>query len=82
MRPAVPILCIIDDDPTRAGGRLWNYPIVPREEALRMDLEAIVLSSNGREEELWEAAEPLRQAGVEVIALYGGDGHRAPSGTK
>lgn len=71
MSPATPIACIIDDNPALRGTRLWNYPIVPMSEALTMPLDAVVLSSNAMEDELWAAAAPLRERGVEVLRLYG-----------
>jgi len=66
----VPIAGIIDDDPARAGGSLFGVEIVPAERALRMGLDAVVLSSDAHEEALWRRSEAFRRAGVEVVRLY------------
>jgi len=70
MQPPVEIVCLIDDDPRLAGERLWNYPIVGRDAARTLGLDAVVLSSNSREEELREAAAALASDGVEIVPLY------------
>lgn len=70
MEPRLDIACIIDDNPAIHGVKLWGYPVVSRERALEMSLQAVVLSANSHEDKLWERARPLREAGIEVIRLY------------
>ena len=67
--PAVCLVCVIDDGDFSAA-TLWGRPIVPVVEALRLKLDAVVLSSDTVEDRLWAAAEPLREAGVRVERLY------------
>lgn len=68
--PPVRIECIIDDDATRHGERLWNIPIVGMEEALGRGVRAVVLSANSIEDVLWERAAVARERGVRVVRLY------------
>ncbi|MEM1166461.1 MAG: hypothetical protein AAGI30_09260 [Planctomycetota bacterium] len=68
--PPVDIVCIIDDDPLRAGSRLWNIPVVSRTDVLHMGINAIVLSSDTAEDAMWRASATLRDAGLHVIRLY------------
>jgi len=69
--PPVEILCVIDDAAGGRGRRLWNYPIVTLDEARAMQPDAVVLSANSIEDKLWANAAPLRDAGIEVVRLYG-----------
>ncbi len=69
-RPPVSIECIIDDAAANHGQTLWNYPIVSQADALARGVQAVVLSSNQWEPQLWERSRPLREAGVEVLRLY------------
>jgi hypothetical protein len=68
--PAARVDCIIDDHPARAGTRLWNYPVVTREEALRRGVKAVILSGNSVENLLWENSALFRDAGIPVLRLY------------
>lgn len=72
MEPDVEIAAIIDDDARRHGSRLWGYPIISPEEALGMNLDAIILSANSVEDLLWERTARHREAGIRVVRLYGG----------
>lgn len=65
------VACIIDDDTRRQGGRLWGFPIVSREQALAMAVDAVVLSSDLYEDELWANSRVFRDAGIEIVRLYG-----------
>jgi hypothetical protein len=67
MDPPAPIACILDDNPSLRGRRLWNYPVHSIRDGAGLGLEAVIVSAAAMEEELWLAAEPLRRAGVEVI---------------
>lgn len=71
MQPRVEIACIIDDNASIQGTKLWGFPIVSLQEAAGMGLDAVVISANSIEEKLWANAKPLRDAGVPVIRLYG-----------
>jgi hypothetical protein len=73
MEPPVEIVCIIDDN-ADGDGRLWGYPVVTRDAALALGLDAVVLSANTWEDRLWEAGAPLREAGIPVHRLYGTTG--------
>jgi hypothetical protein len=69
--PPVDVVAIIDDDPARIGGRLWNYPVVSRDEAVGLALDAVVLSSDAMEPVLLGRASVLQSLGVAVQSLYG-----------
>lgn len=66
----VEIVAIIDDGMGDQNKRLWGFPVVTRETALSLNLDAVILSANSVEHKLWELAAPLRDAGIEVIRLY------------
>lgn len=70
MQPPVPIDCIIDDNPSRHGQRLWGWPIVSRDEALRRGIKAVVFSANTFESILWDNSECFLKAGLPVFRLY------------
>lgn len=72
MEPNTEIVCIIDDDTRRHGQRLWGYEIVSREQALDMNLDAIILSANSIENQLWQNASVFRDRGVPTYQLYSG----------
>lgn len=69
--PCVDIVAIVDDDPARVGGRLWNFPVVSREQAIDLELDALILSSDAIEPRLRARASGFEQRGVRVIGLYG-----------
>ncbi|MEM9082747.1 MAG: hypothetical protein AAGB34_04060 [Planctomycetota bacterium] len=64
------IIAIVDDNPALIGQRMWNFPIVTMKEALALELDALILSSDAHETRLREAAEPLQQNGVRIVGLY------------
>lgn len=68
--PPVEIICFIDDDARLAGSKLWNIEIVEPDKAMQLGLDAIVLSSNAREEELASSADGLRRSGIKIMRLY------------
>lgn len=78
MEPPVNLVCIIDDNESLRGRRLWGYPILTRDEALREGVEAVILSSDSNEDALWEQSGTLRAAGVEVLRLYADGASLAP----
>lgn len=64
------VRCIIDDNAKLWGKTLWNFPIVSREEALRLGVDAVVLSSDSMEQRLFDNARIFMDAGIEVLRLY------------
>ncbi|MFT5424294.1 MAG: hypothetical protein ACI89L_002088 [Phycisphaerales bacterium] len=69
--PPVEVVGIIDDNEARQGDKLWGIPIVSKAGAIARGAKAAILSSDTFEDKLWDAAEPLRAAGVVVHRLYG-----------
>lgn len=67
------VLCVIDDDPSSHGRRLWGFPVVSRDRAMSLGVDAIVISSDLHERAIFDRCEDLRRAGVEVVCLYGAD---------
>lgn len=72
MDPGVEIVGIIDDDHRRHGQRLWGFPIISPAAALELKPDAIILSANSFEDQLWEKTAAHRAAGIRVARLYGG----------
>lgn len=68
--PKIDIACIIDDRPELQGKRLWGYPIVSRDQALSLKVDAVVLSANTHEGQLWQRTRAFRDRGVTVLPLY------------
>ncbi len=67
----LPFVGFIDDGPV-ASKRIFGLPIVSVDRALQeLDPDAVLLSSETWEEQLWRRSAPLRRAGVRVIPLYG-----------
>ncbi|MCB9477609.1 MAG: glycosyltransferase [Deltaproteobacteria bacterium] len=64
------ILAVIDDSPDQRGLTLGEWPIVSRSDAVGMDLDAVVLSSDTIESTLWANSEIFLNAGIEVVRLY------------
>lgn len=65
-----PIIGLIDDSPALAGQTRWGWPIVPLEQAQSLRPDAVILSSNTREDELAGRCALLELSGVEVVRLY------------
>lgn len=70
MEPPVHLACIIDDNAARWGKTMWGYPIVSRDEALRMGIKAVVLSGFGHESSMWDNCGVFLQRGIPVRRLY------------
>ena len=68
--PEVEIVCIIDDDARRHGTTLWGFPIIAPDRILEQKVDAVVLSANSIEQQLWDRPAPLREAGISVERLY------------
>ena len=70
----LPIVGLIDDEPP--GPRLFGLRVVTPDRAMpELNPDAILLSSDAWEEQMWHRCEALRDAGVRVIAMYGQYGH-------
>jgi hypothetical protein len=68
--PVWPFAGFIDDKPP-AHARLFGLPIVSPAAALNeLEPDAIVLSSDSFEDQLWKNAARFREAGIEVIRVY------------
>jgi hypothetical protein len=68
--PFWPFVGFIDDKPP-PHARLFDLPIVSPAAALNeLDPDAIVLSSDLFEDQLWNNAAPFREAGIKVIRVY------------
>lgn len=67
----IPLIGFIDDKPPESGTFLGR-PVVATDRALDdLKPDAVVLSSDAWERQLWQRSEPWRRAGVRVIPLYG-----------
>lgn len=62
------IVCILDD---RRQGELASIPIVPPSQAQDHRVEAVLLSTDSAEEQLWHRRETFLKSGIRVIRLYG-----------
>lgn len=69
VNPPIELICIIDDA-AAPGTVLHGLPVVTPDSALRMRLDAVVLSSNRSEERMWEQTAKFRESGIEVVRLY------------
>jgi hypothetical protein len=67
----LPLVGLIDDDPPPRP-RVFGLPVVPLERALaELKPDAVLLSSDAWEEQMWRRSAALRAAGVRVLPLYG-----------
>lgn len=66
----VTIRAFIDDDDGPPNRTLWNWPIVTRETALRMNLDAVIVSSRMNERQILTHGSRFADAGIELIPLY------------
>jgi hypothetical protein len=78
MEPPCPVRCIIDDNPKCWGKSLWNFPIVSRDEALRLGVDAVVLSSDSMEQRLFDNSALFIERGIEVLRLYPPEAQSSP----
>lgn len=69
--PPVRIACFIDDNPVNHQRTMWNIPIVSRQRAIEMGVQAVILSGNSVEDVLWSNSAVFRERGIAVIRLYG-----------
>ncbi len=64
------IVGFIDDDPRRQGATLLGFPILSREQALRLGVRCVILNSNTREAAMWSKRAAFEALGVHVRRLY------------
>jgi FkbM family methyltransferase len=64
-------VAVIDENPGLIGAQIAERNIVSMAQALSMNLDAVLLSSDTFEAQMWERTRPLRQAGVRVVSIYG-----------
>ncbi len=70
----VRVCAILDDGARTDAAPIAGRPVVSPAQAALLGVDAVVISSECYEEELWQAAAPLRQQGMLVMPLY-----RSPS---
>jgi hypothetical protein len=70
MEPNAEIVGIIDDDARRHGDKMWGFPIISQDTALELNPDAIILSANSIEDQLWDRTARFRDAGIRVTRLY------------
>jgi MoaA/NifB/PqqE/SkfB family radical SAM enzyme len=66
--PILPI-AIIDDNPALVGTAVASIPVIRQSDASKLDLDAVVISSDRFTENIWESTRPLRNAGVHVTDI-------------
>ena len=72
-----PIVAVIDDNQNLMDGRIADLPIVSRDKTLTLGVDAAILCTDWHTQSMWNAAKPLRDAGVHVAPI---DSHFVPSG--
>ena len=72
--PPIEVVGMIDDH--RAGSALWGIPVVSPSEARRLNLDAIVISSDRMEEQILSRCTGFLDDGVCIVTLYEPGGPR------
>lgn len=67
----VPVAAILDDDPARAGGACAGLPIALPRDATRLAIDAVVISTDQFEDQVWRRRSELTDRGIAVHRLYG-----------
>jgi hypothetical protein len=62
---------IADDDPGQWGRRIFGVPVMDRQALIDARPDAVVISSDRYEEQIDRRCGPLRDAGIEVVRIYG-----------
>ncbi|MBK7950963.1 MAG: class I SAM-dependent methyltransferase [Deltaproteobacteria bacterium] len=66
------VACVLDSDPGKAGSAFLEWPVHAPDEIPRLELDAILISSNAFEAEIYAAIAPTAaQRGIEVVRCYG-----------
>ena len=64
-----PIVAVIDDNQNLRHGRIADLSIVSRDRALSLGVDAAILCTDWHTQSMWNAAKPLRDAGVHVAPI-------------
>ncbi len=70
-RGDVRIVTVIDDSPASVGETVAGRPVIGPDRAASFGLDAVILSSDSFEDELWRKSARFRDAGIPVFRLYG-----------
>jgi SAM-dependent methyltransferase len=66
------VACVLDSDPGKSGGSFLDWRVHAPDEIPDLDLDAILISSNAFEAEIYAAIAPTaRQRGIELVRCYG-----------
>ncbi|MGE0479630.1 MAG: hypothetical protein AB7Q17_04065 [Phycisphaerae bacterium] len=69
-RSPVPVVAVLDDDARRCGQQCAGLPIVTPAAARSLDLDAVVISTDEYERQIWKRRGALTAAGIDVHRLY------------
>lgn len=76
-RPAAPIVCILDDDPSAHQQRLWGLPIVGARSLAGFGVTDVVISSWMHQSAMWKKRAAVEATGATVRRLYPDARHAA-----
>ncbi len=65
------IFCLLDSDPRKQGQSFYQWPVYGPDDIEELSLDAILISSQRFEDEIYEALNFHRQSGLTVIRCYG-----------
>jgi len=68
--PSGRFVCVIDDDPRAGAEPVFGLSPVTLDDARKLKLDAVILSSTCHEQSMWRRCESLRRDGVDVVRLY------------
>lgn len=66
----IEIIGFCDDDPSRHGTLLWNWPVFAPSDAASLGVETVVISTHLHEQAVWERRRVYLDQGIEVVPLY------------
>lgn len=64
------INCIFDNDPKRAGNNINSIPVKLWYDDAIKDIEAILISSEASEDQIYEQLKPLEEQGLKIYRIY------------
>ena len=64
------INCIFDNDPKRAGNSINSIPVKLWYDDAVKDIEAILISSEASEDQIYEQLKHLEEQGVKIYRIY------------
>ena len=66
------VACVLDSDPGKSGSAFLDWQVHTPDEIPGLELDAILISSNAFEAEIYAAIAPTAaQRGIEVVRCYG-----------